>query len=244
VKKLRGDTPAGNGLPARKVMTAGISEFLRSISIFALPLLLAVMAHEVAHGWVAEKLGDPTARLMGRITFNPLVHIDPVGTVILPVALMLMNAPFLFGWAKPVPVNFANLRGGRRSMAWVAVSGPLTNLMLACLSALVYRAVVLLYTTGWIHHSGLLVSIAEPVFLMARFSVVFNVVLMVINLFPVPPLDGGRILTGLLPRNWAYRVAALERYGMIIILLLIATGMWGNLLDPVLSLFLRVLLGR
>ncbi|MDY6908939.1 MAG: site-2 protease family protein [Thermodesulfobacteriota bacterium] len=225
-------------------MTASISEFLRSISIFALPLLLAVMAHEVAHGWVAEKLGDPTARLMGRITFNPLVHIDPVGTVILPVALMLMNAPFLFGWAKPVPVNFANLRSGRRSMAWVAVSGPLTNLMLACLSALAYRAVLLLYATGWIHHSGLLVSIAEPVFLMARFSVVFNVVLMVINLFPVPPLDGGRILTGLLPRNWAYRVAALERYGMIIILLLIATGMWGNLLDPVLSLFLRVLLGR
>ncbi|MBC7360293.1 MAG: site-2 protease family protein [Desulfacinum sp.] len=217
-----------------------ILDLLRDVSIYAVPLLLAVISHEVAHGWVAEKLGDPTARMLGRISLNPLVHIDPVGTVIIPLLLLVTNAPFLFGWAKPVPVQFHRLRGGRRGMAWVAVAGPLTNLMLAAASALVYRFILFLFASGFA--VGAAAMILRPLFLMAQFSVMFNLVLMVINLFPVPPLDGGRVLAGLLPRRMAWQVARLERYGMLIVVILLATGWWGHLLNPVVSLFARFFL--
>jgi len=219
-----------------------ITEFIRQVSIYAIPLLIAVIAHEVAHGWVAEKLGDPTARMLGRISFNPLVHIDLIGTVLLPLFLVLVHSPFLFGWAKPVPVQFQNLRGGRRAGAWVALAGPLTNLMLASVSALLYHLIVFGYQHGWLN-AGIVARIAEPAFLMVRFSVVFNLVLLVINLFPLPPLDGGRILTGILPRNLAHGLARLERYGMMVVILLLATGLWEKILDPVLNLFLLVFLG-
>ncbi|MEJ5349427.1 MAG: site-2 protease family protein [Desulfosoma sp.] len=217
-----------------------MQEILKDICIYAVPLLLAVVSHEVAHGWVAEKLGDPTARLLGRISLNPLVHIDLVGTVILPLVLLVTNAPFLFGWAKPVPVQFHRLHGGRKAMAWVALAGPLTNLMLAAASALVYRIVVLLFSTGL--GSGFWGLLLHPLFHMARFSVVFNLVLMAVNLFPVPPLDGGRVLTGLLPRSLALQVARLERYGMIIVMIFVITGWWGYMLRPVVNLFARILL--
>ncbi len=217
-----------------------MQEILKDICIYAVPLLLAVVSHEVAHGWVAEKLGDPTARLLGRISLNPLVHIDMVGTVILPLILLVTNAPFLFGWAKPVPVQFHRLHGGRKAMAWVALAGPLTNLMLAAASALVYRIVVLLFSMGL--GSGFLGLLLHPLFHMARFSVVFNLVLMAVNLFPVPPLDGGRVLTGLLPRRLALQVARLERYGMIIVIIFVITGWWGYMLRPVVNLFARILL--
>jgi Zn-dependent protease len=219
-----------------------VEDFLRNLSIYALPLLLGVVAHEVAHGWVAEKFGDPTARLMGRITLNPLVHIDLFGTVLLPLTLLLVKSPFLFGWAKPVPVQFGNLRGGRKSMAWVALAGPLTNLLMATASAVIYHLVVLGFDRGFIQEQGVLFHIAEPVFLMARVSVGFNLVLMVINLIPIPPLDGGRILVGLLPERAAFQVARLERYGMLIVLLLIMTRLWGYLINPILSIFLRFFL--
>ena len=176
-----------------------MQDILKDIGIYAVPLLLAVVSHEVAHGWVAEKLGDPTARLLGRISFNPLVHIDPVGTVIIPLALLVTNAPFLFGWAKPVPVQFHRLHGGRKAMAWVALAGPLTNLMLAAVSALVYRLVVFLFSVG--AASGVPGLLLHPLYHMARFSVVFNLVLMAVNLFPVPPLDGGRVLMGVSAPN-------------------------------------------
>lgn len=215
-------------------------DILRDISIYAVPLLLAVVGHEVAHGWVAEKFGDSTARLSGRISLNPLVHIDLVGTVIVPMVLLITKAPFLFGWAKPVPVQFHRLRGGRKAMAWVALAGPLTNLMLAAASALVYRIVVFLFGLGiGAGPGGLLL---HPLFHMARFSVVFNLVLMAVNLFPVPPLDGGRVLTGLLPGSLAFQVARLERYGMFIVLIFMSTGWWGYLLRPVVNLFARILL--
>jgi len=217
-----------------------VVEILRHISIYAVPLLLAVIAHEVAHGWVAEKLGDPTARLLGRISLNPLVHVDVLGTVIIPLALLITNAPFLFGWAKPVPVQFHRLHGGRKAMAWVALAGPLTNLMLAAVSALVYRTVIFLFGIGMA--SGGLGLVLHPLYLMARFSVTFNLVLMAVNLFPVPPLDGGRVLTGLLPQALAFQLARLERYGMLIVLLFMATGWWGTLLRPVVNLFARILL--
>jgi Zn-dependent protease len=219
-----------------------LEDFVRNLSIYALPLLLGVMAHEVAHGWVAEKLGDPTARLMGRITFNPLVHIDLFGTVLLPLTLLLVKSPFLFGWAKPVPVQFGNLRGGRKSMAWVAVAGPLTNFLMAVASAVIYHLIVLGLDRGFIQEQGMSFRIAEPIFLMARVSVVFNLVLMVINLIPIPPLDGGRILVGLLPERAAFQVARLERYGMLIVLLLIMTKLWSYLINPILAMFLRFFL--
>lgn len=213
---------------------------LKDICIYAVPLLLAVVSHEVAHGWVAEKLGDPTARMLGRISLNPLVHIDVVGTVIIPLVLLVTHAPFLFGWAKPVPVQFHRLHGGRKAMAWVALAGPLTNLMLAAVSALVYRMVVLLFSVG--AASGILGLLLHPLYHMARFSVVFNLVLMAVNLFPVPPLDGGRVLMGFLPRTLAFQVARLERYGMVIVLLFMVTGWWGFVLRPVVNLFARILL--
>jgi Zn-dependent protease len=220
-----------------------IGDYIANAALYAVPLLLGVITHEVAHGWVAEKLGDPTARLMGRITLNPLVHIDPIGTVLLPLTLLLVNSPFLFGWAKPVPVLFSNLRGGRRDMALVALSGPLTNFLMAAASALVYHLILTGFQQGWIPEQSGLNRILEPVFLMARISVTFNLVLTVINLLPVPPLDGGRIMMGLLPYSWASRLEKLETYGMLIVLLLIGTGLWGYIVQPILSVFLRLFLG-
>lgn len=220
-----------------------IVEFIRNASLYALPLMLGVMLHEIAHGWTAEKFGDPTARMMGRITLNPIVHIDLVGTVLLPLVLILTNAPFLFGWAKPVPVNFQNLRGGRRSMAWVALSGPLTNLILAVISAVVYRLLMSGFHSGLFHSGTPLMWVIEPLLLIARISVGFNLVLMVINLLPVPPLDGGRVMVGLLPRSAAFQLARVEPYGILIVLVLIATGIWAKIVSPILSVFLHFLLG-
>lgn len=206
-------------------------------------MLLGVVIHEVAHGWVAEKFGDPTARLMGRITLNPIVHVDPIGTVVLPLILLITKAPFLFGWAKPVPVNFGNLRGGRQSMAWVAMAGPMTNFLMAAASAGIYHAIFFSFKSGWIPSNSIMASIAEPLFLMAGISVQFNLVLMVINLLPIPPLDGGRIAVGLLPAPMAMQLERLERFGILIVLLLIATGAWGYIVRPVLAVFMQLLLG-
>ena len=165
---------------------------VQKIVLSIVPLLFAVILHELAHGWVAEKLGDPTARLMGRITLNPISHIDLIGTIILPGVLLLAHSPFLFGWAKPVPVNFGNLRGGRRDMALVALSGPLTNFLLAVLSSIIFH----LTFVGAAGPAGVHSRITVPIHLMALSSVEFNIVLMVINLLPILPLDGGRIVAG------------------------------------------------
>lgn len=212
-------------------------------SLYAVPLLLGVIAHEVAHGWAAEKCGDPTARVFGRITLNPLAHVDPVGTVILPIFLLVVNAPFLFGWAKPVPVNFNNLKR-RSDMALVAAAGPFTNFALAVLSAGLYHFLLSIVRSGWVQGGNPALWVLEPLFLMTRISITFNLVLMTINLLPVPPLDGGRILLGLLPLSVAVKLSRIERYGMLIVLLLIATGMWEHIVRPVLDVFLRLFLGR
>lgn len=219
-----------------------IGEIVVQAALYSVPLLLGVVCHEVAHGWVANKLGDPTARIMGRITLNPFVHIDLVGTILLPIVLLVARSPFLFGWAKPVPVNFENLRGGRRDMALVALSGPLTNLLIAALSALVYHLILSAVQSGRISGHGPAVLIAEPVFLMARLSVNFNLVLMVINLLPIPPLDGGRVLAGILPRSLASQLERLESFGMLIVLVLIGTGLWGYIVNPVLNIFMHFFL--
>jgi Zn-dependent protease len=225
-----------------------VQDFVLKVALYAIPLLFAAIAHEVAHGWIAEKLGDPTARLMGRLTLNPLVHIDPVGTVVLPVILLVIGSPFLFGWAKPVPVNFTNLRGGRRDMALVALSGPMTNLLLAAASAGIFHLILAAFENRWIIEGSGLSWVAEPFLLMAKISIGFNLVLMAFNLIPILPLDGGRIVVGLLPDALASKLEPLERYGMLIFLLLIGipvlrSYLWEFFLNPIVNTFMRLFLG-
>jgi Zn-dependent protease len=219
-----------------------LQDYVTKVILYVLPLLLGVVFHEVAHGWMAEKCGDPTARLRGRITLNPFVHIDLVGTVLLPIILIVTHAPFLFGWAKPVPINFQNLRGGRRDMALVAIAGPATNLLLAIGSSLLYHLMLNGLRSGWIPLEGVVVRIADPVIAMAGLSVSFNLVLMLINLVPIPPLDGGRIAVGLLPLRLASGLDRLENMGMLVLLVLMMTGALGYVVGPVLNLLLKLLL--
>ena len=191
-------------------MSPQLIGILFQASTWVLPVLLAVTLHEAAHGWVAWKLGDNTARLAGRVSFNPLRHVDPMGTVILPAMLMLARAPFLFGWAKPVPVNFWNLPNPRRDMAIVAAAGPGINLLQAYIAMLLWHGLPLL--------SGIP---QDWVALNLRNAVEINIILCIFNLIPLPPLDGGRVAVGLLPEALARPLARLERYGMVILLILL-----------------------
>lgn len=181
---------------------------LYQASTWVLPVVFAVTFHEAAHGFVAYRFGDDTARRAGRVTFNPLKHVDPFGTIILPAILILLRSPFLFGYAKPVPVNFRRLDKPRRDMVWVALAGPGTNVLLAIVSALLFYVVGLAPQPAEIWLSENLEN-----------SIVINVVLCVFNMLPLPPLDGGRVAVGLLPDALAFPLARLERYGMLILLL-------------------------
>lgn len=206
---------------------------LREILLIALPLLVAVILHEVAHGWVADRLGDPTARHMGRLTLNPLAHIDPIGTVLMPIFLMLTTG-FFFGYAKPVPVNFWNLRDPKRDMVWVAAAGPATNIALAIVCGLLYRVVP--------NDVGGLLPLATIVAL----SVQLNVLLAIFNLLPIPPADGGRILLGLLPNGQAELVSRVEPFGMFILMFLIffdPLGIFSRGLWPLIRGISRLALG-
>jgi len=166
-------------------------------------LFFSIVLHEVAHGLMAERHGDPTARMMGRITLNPIAHIDPVGTILLPLIMIVFGSPFIFGWAKPVPINPRNLNNPKRDMMWIALAGPATNFVLSLFLALVFRVLV---------RPG---TIAETILF---YGVTINLVLGFINLIPIPPLDGSRILSGLLPDRYNFRLAQLERYGFIILI--------------------------
>jgi Zn-dependent protease len=213
-----------------------IVDYIVIAALYVVPVLFAIIIHEVSHGWVAEKLGDPTARLMGRITLNPIVHIDPIGTLLLPGFLWLTHSPFLFGWAKPVPVNFGNLRGGRKDMAMVGLAGPLSNFIMAALSSAIFH-LSFPHAFGSIGAANPYLWFTEPVHVMARISVEINLVLMVINLLPIPPLDGGRIFVGLAPLRIAMAMERLERYGILILLLLIGSGAWSHIVSPVINFF-------
>ena len=180
---------------------------LYDVSVWVLPLLLAITFHEAAHGFVAWRLGDNTAWQLGRVSFNPLRHIDPFGTVILPAVLLMAHSPFLFGYAKPVPVNFRNLNHPRLDMVWVALAGPVTNILLAIAAGIAFH--FLPFVPG---------DYAKWVADNLKNSLIINAVLAVFNMMPIPPLDGGRVAVGLLPRFLAYPLARLEPYGMLILI--------------------------
>ncbi len=202
-----------------------ISALVQAIAIAALPIILAITLHEAAHGYAARHFGDPTAWMQGRITLNPLKHIDPVGTVALPLVLFAIGSPFVFGWAKPVPVNFGNLRNPKRDMLWVAAAGPAANLAMALFWGAVLKLAWLLPLNYF----------SVPMAEMAKFGIVANVVLMVLNLFPLPPLDGGRIAVSLLPHRAAWKFAQIERFGFPILLVLLFTGILGKILQPIMA---------
>jgi Zn-dependent protease len=200
------------------VNEADIGNMIQVASTWVLPVLLAITLHEAAHGFAAWKLGDDTAYLLGRVTMNPLKHIDPIGTVLLPAALFFFNAPFMFGYAKPVPVNFRRLKHYRRDMMLVAAAGPGTNLALAIVSALLLHVTALLPP-----------SVGQWAALTLANSIILNVILAIFNMLPLLPLDGGRVLAGLLPPSLARPYYRTERYGMFILLgAIILLPMIGN----------------
>jgi len=213
--------------------------FLQLI-LMILPLIVAVILHEVAHGYVAFKMGDPTARLAGRLTLNPIKHLDLFGSFLLPVILKLSGSPVIFGYAKPVPVNFANLREFRKGTICVASAGVLTNMILAVISAALFQMLVATQTSWAQSQLGLLAGFLLQ---LLAYSVIINCVLALFNLIPIPPLDGSRIVAMLLPAALRTQYSRLERFGMIIIFVLLITGPLGRLMAFFLKPVLNFLLG-
>lgn len=209
-----------------------MESLISTLAIWSLPVLFAITLHEAAHGYVARHFGDPTAEQAGRISLNPLRHIDPVGTVLVPVLILALSTLFgmgglLFGWAKPVPVNFGRLRQPKADMLWVAAAGPFANLLMA-----LGWAALLRIGLGFPDN-----AYSVPLARMADAGVQINGVLLLLNLIPIPPLDGGRIAVSLLPHSLAWKFARLEPYGFPILLVLLFTGILGAILGPLLALF-------
>lgn len=203
------------------------------IILYAIPVIFAITVHEVAHGWVANKLGDPTAKRLGRLTLNPLKHIDPIGTVALPGLLILLGSKFIFGWAKPVPVTWQNLKNPRRDMALVAAAGPVSNFLMALFWALVFKLTIV-FATQDSHAFYALTT-------MATAGIIVNLILMVLNLVPLPPLDGSRVVSSFLPPKAGYYYNRVEPYGFYILIALLFTGILFKVLWPVIGFFLQLI---
>jgi Zn-dependent protease len=204
-------------------MPEDIAAFVRLIAVGAIPVLFGITLHEVGHGWMARRFGDRTAEQLGRLSLNPLHHVDPVGTVLMPLVTALLGG-FLFGWAKPVPVNARAMRDPKRAMIAVAAAGPGANLLMAIGWGLSLHVAALLGPTA----PGASEFLAQ----MGRFGIFFNVVLGLFNLLPIPPLDGGRVLRGVVPESVGQRLDALEPYGLIIVIALLAVGVLDQVLGP------------
>ena len=204
----------------------------QKIIVWAMPVIFAITVHEVAHGWVALRLGDRTAQMLGRLTLNPIKHIDPIGTILVPT-LLLMVGGFVFGWAKPVPVSYQNLRQPKSDMVWVALAGPVANLIMALLWALITKLGLILYQAG--------ADMGEPMVYMGVAGILINTMLMLLNLLPLPPLDGGRVLVGLLPNKLAWQVERIEPYGFFILLFLLYFGVIAAVLLPLMNICISLL---
>ena len=213
-----------------------VTQLVKVVAIYALPVLFAITLHEAAHGYVARHFGDMTAYAQGRISLNPVRHIDIIGTIVVPIAILALTklaggAGLLFGWAKPVPVNYSALRSPRRDMIWVAAAGPASNLAMALAWAALYKAVDTLPVMYFTH----------PLLLMGKAGIEVNVLLMLLNLLPILPLDGGRIVASLLPNRIAWGYAKLEPWGFPILLLLLFSSALGLILSPMVSFSFRVI---
>lgn len=207
-----------------------MNEIIQTFAVYALPVLFAITLHEASHAYAARYFGDSTAYLQGRMSLNPVKHIDPIGTLLIPIVLYVVGSPFLFGYAKPVPVNWANLRKPKRDMAWVALAGPGANIVMA----LMWMA-LFLFLSAW--------QAEEPFFMrMAQAGIVVNLVVFAFNLFPVPPLDGGRVMASVLPSKYAYQFEKIEPYGFFIILGLLFLGVLRYWMVPVMTITHQALL--
>ena len=204
-----------------------IAQIMQTISVAIIPLLFAITVHEVAHGYIASKLGDKTALMLGRLTLNPVKHIDPVGTILVPLITLILGG-VLFGWAKPVPITWQNLKNPRRDMAIVALAGPAANLLMALIWALFIKLIMLLHLNAISVNN----NIMEFLYLTSSIGVWINCILMILNLIPIPPLDGSRVVSSLLPRHASYYYDKIEPYGLFILLGLLAIGVLSYLILP------------